>query len=143
MEHSGTLESLAQELRVFRPLPQLVIEANVNPQELEAFRRQAAHDPLGYWEEAADELDWYKKWDQVLDESNAPFYRWFPGARCNIVYNALDRHIETANKNKLALIWEGEPGDSRKYTYYELYREVNRFANALRTLGVGKGDRVV
>ena len=143
MDHSGTLESLAQELRVFRPLPQLVIEANVNPQELEAFRRQAANDPLGYWEEAADELDWYKKWDQVLDESNAPFCRWFPGARCNIVYNALDRHIETANKNKLALIWEGEPGDSRKYTYYELYREVNRFANALRTLGVGKGDRVV
>jgi len=143
MEHSGTLESLAQELRVFRPLPQLVIEANVNPQELEGFRRQAKGDPLGYWEEAADELDWYKKWDQVLDESNAPFYRWFPGARCNIVYNALDRHIETANKNKLALIWEGEPGDSRKYTYYELYREVNRFANALRTLGVGKGDRVI
>ncbi len=143
MEHMGTLESLAQELRVFRPLPQLVIEANVNPQELEAFRRQATHDSLGYWEEAADELDWYKKWDTVLDESTAPFPRWFPGARCNIVYNALDRHIETANKNKLALIWEGEAGDSRKYTYYELYREVNRFAGALRTLGLGKGDRVV
>ena len=143
MENMGTLESLAQELRVFRPLPQLVIEANVNPQELEAFRRQAAHDPLGYWEEAADELDWYKKWDKVLDESATPFPRWFPGARCNIVYNALDRHIETANKNKLALIWEGEAGDSRKYTYYELYREVNRFAGALRTLGLGKGDRVV
>jgi len=143
MEHSGTLESLAQELRVFRPLPQLVIEANVNPQELEAFRRQAKGDPEGYWEEAADELDWYRKWDRVLDASDAPFYRWFPGARCNIVYNCLDRHIETANKNKLALIWEGEPGDSRKYTYYELYREVNRFSGALRTLGVKKGDRVV
>ena len=91
MEHSGTLESLAQELRVFRPLPQLVIEANVNPQELEGFRRQAASDPQGYWEEAADELDWYKKWDQVLDDSAAPFCRWFPGARCNIVYNALDQ----------------------------------------------------
>ena len=85
MDNSGTLDSLAQELRVFRPLPQLVIEANVNPQELEAFRRQATHDPLGYWEEAADELDWYKKWDKVLDDSDAPFYRWFPGARCNIV----------------------------------------------------------
>ena len=143
MDNSGTLDSLAQELRVFRPLPQLVIEANVNPQELEAFRRQATHDPLGYWEEAADELDWYKKWDKVLDDSDAPFYRWFPGARCNIVYNCLDRHIETANKNKLALIWEGEPGDSRKFTYYELYREVNRFAGALRTLGVAKGERVV
>ena len=142
MEPSATLDSLAQELRVFRPLPQLVVEANVNPQELAAYRRQAERDPLGYWEEAADELDWYRKWDRVLDDSDAPFYRWFPGARCNIVYNCLDRHIETANKNKLALIWEGEPGDSRKFTYYELYREVNRFSGALRTLGVKKGDRV-
>lgn len=143
MDQSGALDNLLQEERVFRPLPQLVIEANVNPQELEGARRLAAVDPTGYWEEAADELDWFKKWDQVLDDKDAPFYRWFPGARCNIVYNALDRHIETANKNKLALIWEGEPGDQRKYTYFELYREVNRFANALRSLGVRKGDRVV
>ncbi|WP_147819850.1 acetate--CoA ligase [Salidesulfovibrio onnuriiensis] len=143
MDQFGALDNLLQEERVFRPLPQLVIEANVNPQELEAARRFATHDPMGYWEEAADELDWFKKWDQVLDESDAPFYHWFPGARCNIVYNCLDRHIETYNKNKLALIWEGEPGDSRKYTYFELYREVNRFANALRSLGIKKGDRVV
>jgi len=143
MDRFETLDSLLQEERVFRPLPQLVIEANVNPQELGAARRQSEYDPLGYWEEAADELDWFKRWDRVLDDSRKPFYRWFPGARCNIVYNCLDRHIETANKNKLALIWEGEPGDSRKYTYFELYREVNRFANALRTLGVQKGDRVV
>lgn len=79
----------------------------------------------------------------VFDDKDAPFYKWFAGARCNIVYNALDRHIETANKNKLALIWEGEPGDSRKYTYFELYREVNRFANVLRSLGIRKGDRIV
>ncbi|KAB1442700.1 acetate--CoA ligase [Pseudodesulfovibrio senegalensis] len=143
MDQFGTLDNLLQEERVFRPLPQLVIEANVNPQELEAHRRMAGHDPLGYWEEAADELDWFKKWDQVLDDSDAPFYKWFPGSRCNIVYNCLDRHIETYNKNKLALIWEGEPGDSRKYTYFELYREVNRVANALRSLGIGKGDRIV
>ncbi|WP_041720294.1 acetate--CoA ligase [Pseudodesulfovibrio piezophilus] len=143
MDQSGALDNLLQEERVFRPLPQLVIEANVNPQELEAARTSARMDPLGYWEEAADELDWFKKWDQVLDDKDAPFYKWFVGARCNIVYNALDRHIETANKNKLALIWEGEPGDTRKYTYFELYREVNRFANALRSLGIRKGDRVV
>ncbi|HKI81570.1 MAG TPA: AMP-binding protein, partial [Pseudodesulfovibrio sp.] len=143
MDQSGAIDNLLQEERVFRPLPQLVIEANVNPQELEGARKFAAMDPAGYWEEAADELDWFKKWDQVLDDKDAPFYRWFPGARCNIVYNALDRHIETANKNKLALIWEGEPGDQRKYTYFELYREVNRFANALRSLGIRKGDRVV
>eukprot|EP00828_Plagiopyla_frontata_P012749 TRINITY_DN17349_c0_g2_i5.p4 TRINITY_DN17349_c0_g2~~TRINITY_DN17349_c0_g2_i5.p4 ORF type:complete len:402 (+),score=156.90 TRINITY_DN17349_c0_g2_i5:145-1350(+) len=143
MDQSIQLDSLLQEERVFRPLPQLVIEANVNPQELEAARKFAAMDSVGYWEEAADELDWFKKWDQVFDDKDAPFYKWFPGSRCNIVYNALDRHIETANKNRLALIWEGEPGDSRKYTYFELYREVNRFANALRSLGIRKGDRVV
>ncbi|QJB55838.1 acetate--CoA ligase [Pseudodesulfovibrio sp. zrk46] len=143
MDQSGQLDNLLQEERVFRPLPQLVIEANVNPQELEAARKFARMDSVGYWEEAADELDWFKKWDQVFDDKDAPFYKWFVGARCNIVYNALDRHIETANKNKLALIWEGEPGDTRKYTYFELYREVNRFANALRSLGIRKGDRVV
>jgi len=143
MDQTGALDALLQEERVFRPLPQLVIEANINPHQLEQAQRRAEQDPLAYWEDAAHELDWFKKWDKVLDDSNPPFYRWFPGARCNIVYNALDRHIETANKNKLALIWEGEPGDQRKFTYYELYREVNRFANALRTLGVAKGDRVV
>ena len=143
MDQTGALDALLQEERVFRPLPQMVIEANVNPHELEQARERADADYLAYWEDAAHELDWFKKWDKVLDDSNPPFYRWFPGAKCNIVYNALDRHIETANKNKLALIWEGEPGDQRKYTYYELYREVNRFANALRSLGLSKGDRVV
>ncbi|MFW6324335.1 MAG: acetate--CoA ligase, partial [Desulfovibrionales bacterium] len=131
------------EERVFRPLPQMVIEANVHTQELEAAQKKSTEDFLGYWEDAARELDWFRKWDKVLDDENPPFYRWFPGAQCNIVHNALDRPIETANKNKLALIWEGEPGDSKKFTYYELYRAVNRFANALRSLGVKKGDRVV
>jgi acetyl-CoA synthetase len=143
MDTSGALDALLQEERVFRPLPQLVIEANVNPQELAAHYRAADEDYLAYWEDAAHELDWFKMWEKVLDDSKAPFYRWFPGAKCNIVYNALDRHIETVSKNKLALVWEGEPGDARKYTYYELYRAVNRFANALRSLGVKKGDRVV
>ncbi|MEW5772868.1 MAG: acetate--CoA ligase [Thermodesulfobacteriota bacterium] len=143
MDNSGALDALLQEERVFRPLPQLVIEANVNPQELAAHYRAADEDFLAYWEDAAHELDWFKMWEKVLDDSQAPFYKWFPGAKCNIVYNALDRHIETVSKNKLALIWEGEPGDSRKYTYYELYRAVNRFANALRSLGVKKGDRIV
>ncbi|WP_461208698.1 acetate--CoA ligase [Desulfocurvus sp. DL9XJH121] len=143
MDQTGALDALLQEERVFRPLPQLVREANVNPQDLERIQELADRDYLAYWEDAAHELDWFKKWDKVLDDSEPPFYRWFPGAQCNIVYNALDRHIETANKNKLALIWEGEPGDQRKYTYYELYREVNRFANALRSLGLAKGQRVV
>lgn len=143
MEGKGALDSLLQEERVFRPLPQMVIEANINPQEYTEVMKKTKDDYLDYWEEAAKELDWFKKWDKVLDDSDAPFYKWFTGAKCNIVYNALDRHIETANKNKLALIWEGEPGDSKKMTYYELYRAVNKFANALRSLGIKKGDRVV
>ncbi|NCC25671.1 MAG: acetate--CoA ligase [Deltaproteobacteria bacterium] len=142
-ENSAALDSLLHEERVFRPLPQMVIEANVNPQEYEAAVRNANEDHLAYWEDAAKELDWFKKWKQVLDDSNKPFFDWFPGAKCNIVYNALDRHITTANKNKLALIWEGEAGDTKKFTYYELYRAVNRFANALRSLGIKKGDRVI
>lgn len=128
---------------VFRPLPQMVIEANVNPRELTAAQAAAKEDNLTYWEDAAQELDWFRPWDTVLDASRAPYYSWFPGGRCNIVHNALDRHILTVNKNKLALIWEGEAGDSKKYTYYELYREVNRLANALLSLGLTKGDRVV
>ena len=143
MEGNGSLDSLLQEERVFRPLPQMVIEANINPQEYSEVMKKTRDDYLSYWEEAAKELDWFKKWDKVLDDSEAPFFKWFTGAKCNIVYNALDRHIETANKNKLALIWEGEPGDSKKMTYYELYRAVNKFANALRSLGIKKGDRVV
>lgn len=135
-------EVIAEEL-VFRPLPHVVIEANVNPQEFATAQSAAAADYLAYWEDAAHELEWFRKWDQVLDASQAPAYRWFPGAQCNIVHNALDRHIATANKNKLALIWEGEAGDSKKFTYYELYREVNRLANAMRSLGIAKGDRVV
>ena len=143
MEDKGALDSLLQEERIFRPLPQMVIDANINPQEYSAVMKQCQENYLDYWDDAAKELDWFKKWDKVLDDSEAPFYKWFTGAKCNIVYNALDRHITTANKNKLALIWEGEPGDTKKFTYYELYRAVNRFANALRSLGIKKGDRVV
>ncbi|RQD77528.1 acetate--CoA ligase [Desulfonatronospira sp. MSAO_Bac3] len=143
MEDKGALDSLLQEERIFRPLPQMVIDANINPQEYSAVMKQCQENYLDYWEDAAKEMDWFKKWDKVLDDSEAPFYKWFTGAKCNIVYNALDRHINTANKNKLALIWEGEPGDTKKFTYYELYRAVNRFANALRSLGIKKGDRVV
>ncbi|MBG0777773.1 MAG: acetate--CoA ligase [Desulfovibrionaceae bacterium] len=143
MDQSGTLDALLQEERVFRPLPRVLAEANVTPQRLAEDMARAQEDYLGYWEDAAEELDWFKKWTRVLDDSNPPFYKWFTGAKCNIVFNALDRHITSPNKNKLALIWEGEAGDTRKLSYYELYREVNRFANALRAQGVGRGDRVV
>ena len=135
--------SMDKEERVYRPVPQVILDATLTPREMEAAQERAKEDPLEFWEEAALGLDWFRKWDQVFDERSAPFYRWFVGGKCNIVHNALDRHVETANKNKLALIWEGEPGDRKKLTYYELFREVNRFANALRSLGIGRGDRVV
>lgn len=89
METKGALDALLHEERVFRPLPQLVIEANVNPQEYAEAMKLASEDYLKYWEEAAKELDWFKKWNQVLDDSNAPFYKWFVDAKCNIVYNPL------------------------------------------------------
>ncbi|MDD4730819.1 MAG: acetate--CoA ligase [Desulfovibrio sp.] len=142
MDERPTLDTLLREERVIRPLPQFTAEANLKPLSLLGLRERAEADPLGYWEEAAEELEWFRTWDRVLTDGPLPERRWFPGARCNIAYNALDRHIQTPNKNKLALIWEGEPGDTRKYTYFELHREVNRFANALRRLGVRKGDCV-
>ncbi len=131
------------EARVFRPMPRILAEAGMSPQDIAQQYAAAQKDLPGFWEEAAEELAWFRKWDTVLDDSQAPSYRWFVGARCNIVYNALDRHVETANKNKLALIWEGEPGDTHKLTYYELYRQVNKTANMLRACGVGMGDRVL
>lgn len=107
-----------------------------------ALYQRAAQDPQAFWAERAETLEWYKKWDKVLDDSRAPFYQWFVGGKINIAHNALDRHAKTWRKNKLALIWEGEAGDSRTYSYYRLWQEVNKFGNVLRSMGVRKGDRV-
>jgi acetyl-CoA synthetase len=102
----------------------------------------AAKDPEGFWAKEAEELEWYRKWDTVLDDSNPPFFKWFTGSRVNIVHNALDRHLKTYRKNKLALIWVGERSDVRTYSYFALNREVCQFANVLRAMGIQKGDRV-
>lgn len=141
--HNDTLESLFQEERVFRPLPQTLLSANQSPADVNFAREQAHDNFLSYWEDAAQELDWFRKWDAVLNESRKPNYVWFPGSLSNIAYNALDRHIETGVKNRVALIWEGEAGDVRKLTYFELYRAVNRLANGYRRLGIVKGDRIL
>jgi acetyl-CoA synthetase len=98
--------------------------------------------PAEYWAEKATAIDWFKTWNKVLDDSNPPFYRWFEGGILNICYNALDRHLETPRKNQLAYIWEGEPGDIRTFTYYQLYREVNKLAQIFKDFGLKKGDRV-
>ncbi len=125
---------------VYYPSEQVV--ANANVQNIDELYKWAYEHPEEFWEQRANEYEWYSKWDRVLDDSNAPFFKWFTNAKVNIVHNALDRHQATWRRNKAALIWEGEPGDSRILTYGDLYREVNQFANVLKSLGVGKGDRV-
>ncbi len=106
--------------------------------------RRSLEDPQEFWGELAEELHWYKRWDSVLDESKAPFYRWFVGGETNICYNAVDRHALGAKRGQAALIWESpEVGQSRTITFFELYREVNRLAGVFQGLGVRKGDRVI
>jgi len=103
---------------------------------------KSIQDPQVFWAEKAKAIDWFKKWDKVLDDSDPPFYKWFKGATLNMSYNALDRHIKTDRKNKLAYIWEGELGEVRTYTYYQLFKEVNKLAKVFKNFGLKKGDRV-
>ncbi len=103
---------------------------------------ESIKNPREFWAEKAKAIDWFKAPTQVLDDSNPPFYKWFPDGELNITVNTLDRHIKGSRKNKLAYIWEGEMGEVKTYTYYQLYREVNKLAKALKTYGVKKGDRI-
>jgi acetyl-CoA synthetase len=125
---------------VYRPSPEFVAAAHIK--DYEQVARRALQDPEDFWAERAHEFEWFKPWDQVLDDSNKPFFKWFVGGQVNIAYNCLDRHIKTWRRNKLALIWEGENGDVRTFSYHALNREVCKFANVLRSMGVRKGDRV-
>ena len=129
-----------QEAEVFPPAAEIVAHANVP--NLAQTRQAAATDLAGYWAGRAGELAWYRHWDTVLDESAKPFYKWFVGGQTNIVLNALDRHVQTWRRNKLALVWEGETGEVRTFSYHALNREVCKFANVLKSMGVAKGDRV-
>ena len=138
-ESGNTIEVLLEEARVFASPEGFANNAHVNDDSVFA---QAAADPEAFWASIADELHWFKKWDQVLDESDPPFYKWFVGGKLNITYNCLDRHLTSWRRNKAAIVWEGEPGDQVVLTYYDLWREVNKFANALKGLGVKRGDRV-
>jgi acetyl-CoA synthetase len=104
---------------------------------------EARDDLQGFWGREAKELNWFKKWDKVLDDSNKPFFKWFTGGKVNIAYNCIDRHLKTHRKNQLALIWESEDGRlERTFSYYALNREVSRMANVIKSMGVGRGDRV-
>ncbi len=132
---------MSEDKTVFHPAPEIVEAAHVP--DYDALRDQAAADPSAFWETQAKELlDWYAPWTKVLDDSNPPFFKWFTGGKTNVVLNALDRHQRTANRNKLALVWEGEDGTQKTYSYFALNREVCEFANVLRSMGVKKGDRV-
>src|SRR5262245_8053473 len=135
---SETLANLLHEERRFDPPAELAAQANVKADAYE----QAAHDRLAFWAAQAERLHWHKRWDQVLDWSNPPFAKWFTGGQLNVAYNCLDRHVEAGRGDKVAIHWEGEPGDTRTITYADLLGEVQRFANVLRGLGVAKGDRV-
>jgi acetyl-CoA synthetase len=133
----NTLDTLLQEERTFAPPEGFARQAHVSDEEV---YRRAEQDPEGYWAGWAEELHWFKKWDTVL-QWEPPNAKWFVGGKLNAAYNCLDRHLEERG-TKTALLWEGEPGDKRAYTYEELHREVGRAANALKKLGIGKGDRI-
>jgi acetyl-CoA synthetase len=137
------IDSLQHEERLFQPPTQFAAAAHVKSMaELEALRAEASADPEKFWARLAkSELSWFKPWDQVL-KWEPPHAQWFGGGKLNISYNCLDRHLNTWRRNKAALIWEGEPGDTRTLTYQQLHTEVCRFANVLKTQGIEKGDRV-
>ena len=137
-ENVGGIEALLQEDRTFPPSEEFRKQANIaDPKVYE----EAQRDPEAFWAKFAEELHWFRKWDKVL-EWDPPYAKWFIGGKLNVSYNCIDRHLTSGRRNKAALIWEGEPGDWKVYTYWDLYREVCRFANGLKSLGVTKGDRV-
>jgi len=138
-----TIESILQETRLFEPSAEFSQAAHIKSlDEYHQIYDRAKADPAAFWADLADkELHWFEKWHTTLDWQ-PPSVKWFDGGKINISYNCLDRHLTTWRKNKAALIWEGENGDSRTLTYSQLHREVCQFANALKQLGVTKGDRV-
>jgi len=142
---STTIESVLQENRVFDPSPAFVAQANVSGMEAyKALCAEAEADYEGYWGKLAKEnVVWKQPFTKVLDESNAPFYKWFPDGKLNVSYNCLDKNVEAGLGDKVALIFEADKGDVTKVTYKELLTRVAKFANALKSLGVKKGDRVV
>ncbi|MDO8869815.1 MAG: acetate--CoA ligase [Methanobacteriaceae archaeon] len=130
---------LLDEKRLFKPNYKIVEEAHVKNWEAEI---EKGKDLEKYWSEKAEQFEWFETWDKVLDESKKPFYKWFTNGKINLAYNAVDRWISTDKRNQVAILYTNERGDEKKLTYYELYREVNKMANALKNLGIKKGDTV-
>ncbi len=132
------LSRLLVEERVFESPPEFAAKALIRDPSV---YERAAADPEGFWAEMAQQLEWFEKWDDVL-RWDPPHAEWFVGGKLNACYNCVDRHVKNGRRNQAAIVWEGEPGERRTLTYWDLYREVNKFANALKHLGVQKGDRV-
>jgi acetyl-CoA synthetase len=134
---------------LYEPLPAMVENANITAYmkkkgfgAWEELYQWSCHHSKEFWAEMAERLDWYQRWEKVLDDSKKPFYKWFTGAKCNIVHNAIDRHLKTWRRNKQALIWDGEDGTHRTFSYLAVNREVSKLANVLKSMGVEKGDIV-
>jgi acetyl-CoA synthetase len=139
---SQSIDSILKETRVFQPTAEFSKQAHIKTfEEYELLYAEAEADPEGFWGRIAGELHWFRKWDKVI-EWNAPWAKWFVGGQINLSYNCLDRHVATWRRNKAAIIWEGEPGEVRTFTYQQLLTEVSKFANVLKSLGVQKGDTV-
>jgi acetyl-CoA synthetase len=137
------MNSLSSENRKFEPSAEFIKNARISG--LDAYSAEyekSIQDPESYWADQASQLHWFKPWESVLDRSDAPFYKWFNGGKTNIAYNCLDRHVEKGRGDRVALHWEGEPGDSKTITYSELLASVGLFANVLKSFGVQKGDRI-
>ena len=138
LEPMSDIDVLLEETRKFPPSASFRDHALVSDDQL---HKKASADPVAFWSEEARSLDWITAWEKAL-EWEPPHARWFVGGKLNAAVNCVDRHIAGPRRNKAALIWEGEPGDRRTYTYWDLYREVNLAANMLKKFGVGRGDRV-
>ncbi|HEY8348100.1 MAG TPA: acetate--CoA ligase [Symbiobacteriaceae bacterium] len=138
MENQKQFEALLSENRVYEPPADFAAQANVADESLYQW---AERDREGFWAAQAEKLHWFRRWDRVL-EWNPPYAKWFLGGKLNAAYNCVDRHVNSWRRTKAAIVWEGEPGEERVLTYLDLYREVCRFANVLKQLGVKKGDRV-
>src|SRR4051794_21322752 len=136
------ITSVLKESRSFPPAPAFAADAHIKSMaERDALYQKAHDDPDGFWAEQAESLAWFKKWDKVL-VWNEPHAQWFVGGKINARYNCLDRHVAGPRKNKAAILWEGEPGDTRVLSYQDLHREVCKFANVLKGQGIKPGDRV-
>ncbi|MDC2962897.1 acetate--CoA ligase, partial [Prochlorococcus sp. AH-736-K15] len=144
LDKKNSINNILEEKRVFPPSKKFVENSNISTQEeLLSLKKQATDNPIQFWESfAKSELDWFEPFQTVLDKENAPFFKWFKEGKLNITYNCLDRQIKRGLGGKTALIWEGEPGDSKKFTFEELLKEVCKAANALKAIGVKKGDLV-